>query len=96
MAKFDLHEVVDNLNKSYMKSSKNQFQVSGAYGGKKIVLTGKSKRVRGKLTFSGIGSGQVDITYGYVSPKDTLAQLAVLMSDQDEFKRKIKYWEKYK
>lgn len=96
MAKFNVEDVVANLNNSYMKKSKNEFKVSRAYGGCQIVLTGKSKKVRGKWVYSGIGSGQSSITYGYVSSQETLAQLAVLMSNKDEFKRRIQYWEKAK
>ena len=96
MAKYSVEDVVANLNQSYMKKSKNEFQVSRAYGGCKIIITGKSKKVRGKGVWYGMGSAAADITYGYMSNADTLAQLAVILSNKDALKIKIQYWEKVK
>lgn len=94
--KYSVEEAVANLNKSYMKNSKNEFLVSKAYGGCKIVITGKSKKVRGERTWLGMGSAQADVTYGYMSPKETLAQLGMILSDKEGLKYTIQYWEKVK
>ena len=94
MTKKDLERAVDNLNDSYMKREKNEFQVTGAYGGWKIVLTGKSKKVGGKWVFYGIGSGSANLTSGYNSATETLAQLGVMLSDKEAIKRFIKRYSK--
>lgn len=90
----NLEKAVDNLNESYMKKSNNKFAVSSAYGGYKVVITGKYKRVRGKGVYTGMGSGEASVTYGYMSAKDTLAQLGEILCDQASFKNYIKFREK--
>ncbi len=89
MTRKDLEKAVDNLNDSYTKKEKNEFQVSSAYGGYKIELTGKTKRVKGKTVFLGMGSGAASLTYGYVSATETLANLGMLLSNKDAIKRFI-------
>lgn len=90
----DLEKAVKNLNESYMGKSKNEFRVSSAYGGYQVVITGKYKKVRGKGIYLGMGSGEASVTYGYVSARDALAQLAMVISDQNSFKNMIKFREK--
>lgn len=90
---YSVEQAVKNLNDSYMKTKKNEFVVDRAYGGCKICITGKSKKVRGKWVWTGIGSGQATITSGYVSAKDTLAQLALILSNKNNFKKLIDRYE---
>lgn len=92
----DLQTAVDNLNDSYMKRSQNQFQVEGAYGGHKIVVTGKSKKVRGKWVWTGMGSGSTNVTDGYGSVDSALAQLGLMLSNKENWKRRIQRWTKIK
>lgn len=42
--KYSIYDAVENLNKSYTTKSKNEFQVSGAYGGYKLSLPEKQER----------------------------------------------------
>lgn len=92
-----LRESVDNLNDQFTKKSKHEFILDGAYGGWKVALTGKSKKVRGRWVWYGMGSGQTDITSGYCAPKEVLAQLGVLLSAKDYVKNIVKrYDQRYK
>lgn len=90
----DLHEVVNEYNKRYCKNTKHHLQVDGAYGGYKVVLTGKqyknSQNWRGYL-----GSGCYSITDGYQTARDTINALHKV--DFNGFVlSSIKYWEKEK
>lgn len=73
ITKKDLQAEVDRLNKKYCAKSGNELRVQGAYGGYQVQLTGK-RRKDGK-GFRGIGSGVTEITYGYRSARETLADL---------------------
>lgn len=86
----DLELAVKRLNDSYMQKEPNIFEPSYAYGGTKIVLTGKSRKVGKKYVWRGIGSGAANLTSGYVSATETLAQLGMILSDKDQIKRFIK------
>ena len=94
--KRDLIRAIENLNDSYMKKQPNIFELSEAYGGYKIELTGKSRRVNGKWVWSGIGSGSASLTSGYGSATDTLAQLGLILSNKDSIKRFIARYKKIK
>lgn len=89
-----LRESVDNLNKQFTTKSRHEFILSGAYGGWQVCLTGKSKKVRGRWVWYGMGSGQADVTYGYCSAKEVLAQLGVLLSIKDYMKDLVKRYDK--
>lgn len=73
ITKKDLQEEVDKLNKKYCSRSGNQLRISSAYGGYQVQLSGK-KRKDGK-GYRGIGSGCVNVTYGYQSARNALADL---------------------
>jgi len=88
----DLKQAVDNLNFNYMKRSNNEFEVSGAYGGHKVILTGKYRKVGKKWVQKGM-SGAVSITNGYNSATETLAQLGLRLSSK-VFWDQIKSYEK--
>lgn len=92
--KLSLQGAVDALNKSYMAKSKNEFQIDSAYGGHKIVITGKSKKIRGKWVYYGLGTACANITDGYGTAANTLAQLAMILSNKDYIKNIIKTYER--
>lgn len=73
ITKKDLQVEVDRLNKKYCSHTGNELRIQGAYGGYQVQLTGK-RRKDGKC-FRGMGSGCTEITYGYQSARDTLADL---------------------
>lgn len=69
----DLEAEVARLNDKYCSRTGNELRVQGAYGGYQVQLTGK-RRKDGK-GFRGMGSGCTEITYGFQSARDTLADL---------------------
>ena len=91
ITKRDLESEVARMNAKYCKNTKNRLQVGGAYGGYKVVLTGKPYK-NGK-GYRGIGTGNADITYGYRSAKDTLADL-YKADGRGNVKQKINHFEK--
>lgn len=93
--KYSIYDAVENLNKSYTTKSKNEFKVSGAYGGYKIIFTGKTRKV-GKVSKTLGMPGAAELTYGYVSAKDVLAQLGMMCSNKDYIKNFVKSYESYK
>ena len=73
ITKKDLQDEVDRLNKKYCSKSGNELKVYGAYGGYQVSLSGKRRKDgRG---YRGIGSGCINITSGYQSARETLADL---------------------
>ena len=93
--KYSIYDAVENLNKSYMAKSKNEFRVSAAYGGYKITIGGKMRKV-GKV-YKVLGMpGEAELTYGYVTAKDALAQLGMMCSNKDYIKNFVKKYESYK
>lgn len=89
--KKDLQAEVENYNKKHCSKTKNELAISSAYGGHKVVLTGK-KRKDGK-GWRGIGTAQVDITNGYGSPKEAIFNL-INADVSGKVKRTIKHYEK--
>ena len=85
----DLELAVKRLNDSYMKREPNVFEVGMAYGGYRIDLTGKSKKVGKNYVYTGLGTAVAALTSGYGSATDTLAQLGLIISNKDAIKRFI-------
>ncbi len=73
ITKKDLQSEVERLNKKYFSRSANELCVQGAYGGYQVQLTGKLRK-DGK-GYRGMGSGRKNITYGFQSARNTLADL---------------------
>lgn len=73
ITKKDLEAEVARLNDKYCSRTGNELRVQGAYGGYQVQLTGK-RRKDGK-GYRGMGSGCTEITYGFQSARDTLADL---------------------
>lgn len=91
ITKKDLQEEVDKLNKKYCARTGNELRIGCAYGGYQVQLTGK-RRKNGK-GYRGMGSGCSEITYGYQSARDALADL--WKNDSKGYIRdKIRYYEK--
>ena len=92
ITKNDLKKEVALLNQKYCKNTKHELTVQGAYGGYQVQLRGK-KRKDGKGWRGYIGSGAVDITSGFDTPKKTLLNL--FKNDSKGYvKSSINYYEK--
>lgn len=94
-SKKDLQQAVAFMNEKYCKGTKNEFVLSGAYGGYKVELTGKrDKRSSSKWLKGSIGSGRSDVTYGFSTPTKTLQSLYE-EDAKGRLKSKVSYWEKH-
>ena len=92
ITKNDLIKEVAIYNAKYCKNTKHELTVQGAYGGYQVQLRGK-KRKNGKGYRGYIGSGAVDITPGFSSPRVTLMNL-FKRDSKGEVRDSIKHYEK--
>lgn len=90
ITKKDLETEVARLNDKYCSRTGNELRVQGAYGGYQVQLTGK-RRKDGK-GYRGMGSGCTEITYGFQSARDTLADLW-LYEAKGDVRNKVRAYE---
>ena len=91
-----LENVVDDLNRTLCKRSKNELYVQGAYGGYRVLLTGKrDKRTKRGYRKGSLGSGATDITYGNQSAAKTIDDLYATVRS-GSLKRTLNYWDNYR
>ena len=91
-----LENVVDDLNRTLCKRSKNELIVVGAYGGYRVRLTGKrDKRTKNGYRKGSLRSGQTNITYGYQSSAKTIDDLYATVRS-GSLKRTLNYWDNCK
>lgn len=67
-SKNELYDEVERLNRKYCSKTKNKLQISRAYGGYKVELTGKTSK-------RGLGDCVSSVTNGFLSPRETLNSL---------------------
>ena len=94
--KKDLQAEIKRLNAKYCKNTKNKLDISQAYGGYEVVLTGKRfKNNPRKWRKGSLGSGQSSVTCGHDSATKTLNSLYKAES-KGWLRSSIKYYEKRK
>jgi len=94
--KKDLQAEVRRLNAKYCKNTKNKLDISQAYGGYQVVLTGKKHKNNPRKWRKGsLGSAQSNVTYGHDTATKTLNSL--YQADSKGWLRSsIKHFEKYR